>query len=379
MPWFVGFLAKRGLWALITLFIYATFLFFFIGWWVPYTEASAASEYGAFLMSLLTGDAATCTAGPNPLAEGGVGLCIGDTLPVTLFIFAVGSVLAYLMGSYFGRVGAWRRAPVRAGLTSTMGILSITVFPPFLVFVLVWLAFDPMYDLLIALGVEINNAPLWNGAPLGQGEVFYVMTVALIAAMAAGLVLRGLARRKRWWAASVLAIPGMVVVAGAGIAISGLGPYALDLMFRYGRGVAVASGSPVLALFGYVLIAFGQVLFMMRVSVEDERAEDYVLTAWAKGLTKREIRDVHIARNAMAPTLATTFLTLPTVLAGMIIVEVETELHGLASQFFVAVANVDVPNLMVMLLVLGGLGVVMRIVTDVVIAILDPRQRQGMV
>lgn len=377
MPWFVGFLARRAIWAVITLSIYATFVFFFIQWWVPYSEAPALSAYWSFLSGLLTGDVATCTAGPNPIAEGGIGLCIGDTLPVTLFIFAVGSVLAYLIGDYLGRVGAWRRAPIKSGITSTLGVLSITIFPPFLVYLLIWKGFRPMYDLLIFLGLDINNAPLWNLGPYTQPQVFLIMTVALVLAVALAVVIRGAARRRRWWWVASLALPVMVAGAGVGLGLSGVGRYALDLLFRYGQGVAVASGSPALALVGYVLIAFGQVLFMMRVSVEDERAEDYVLTAWAKGLTKREIRDVHIARNAMAPTLATSFLTIPTVIAGMIIVEVEMELHGLASQFFVALVNVDVPNLMVILLVLGVLGVVMRVVADLVIAVLDPRLRKA--
>lgn len=352
--WLAGFLVRRAGWALVTLLIYLTFLYFFVQIWVPYSGSS-----------------------PNPFTDNPpvVSYCVKDTLPVTLFIFAVGAVLAYLIGDFLGRVGGWRRAPFVAGSTSLLGVLSITIFPPFLVFVLVWALFLPIYDLLQWLGVDVNNVPLWNQVPFSKGQVFLFLTAVLVVAVALGMVLRGYARRRRRWVVATLALPLLVVAVGVGIALSGIGPYVLDVLFRYGEGVAVASGSPALALVGFTLIAFGQVLFMMRVSVMDERADEYVLTAWAKGLTGREIRDVHIARNAMAPTLAATFLTIPTVLAGMIIVEAEMEIEGLATQFFVALINIDVPDLMAILAVLGALVILLRLCTDLVIAFLDPRQR----
>ncbi len=376
--WLVGFLVRRAGWALVTLLIYLVFLYFFVQIWVPYADARPSlGGLWDFLVGLVTGAASWCTVGPNPFTDNPpvVSLCVKDALPVTLFIFAVGTVLAYLIGDFLGRVGAWRRARLVSGSTSFLGVLSITIFPPFLVFVLIWALFLPIYHLLQWLGVDVNNVPLWNRVSFSQGQVFLFLTLALVSAVAVGMVLRGYARRRRRWVVAALSLPVLVVAVGVGIAVSGLSPYVLDVLFRYGRGVAVASGSPALALLGFTLIAFGQVLFMMRVSVMDERAEDYVLTAWAKGLTGREIRDVHIARNAMAPTLAATFLTVPTVLAGMIIIEAEMEIQGLATQFFVALINIDLPNLMVILAVLGGLVVLLRLCTDVVLAVLDPRQR----
>ena len=381
----VLFLAGRAVWAAITLFIYVTFLFFFIQWWVPYRgggRAAAIGEpaplltgYWEFLTGMATGNLQVCTTGPDFQGPGQINVCLGEALPVTLFIFAVGFVFAYLLGDYLGRLGAWRREPLLSGTTSLLGVVSATIFPPFLVYVLVWAAFMPLYDLLQALGLDVNNAPLWNNAPFTQGTVFTFLTVALVAAVAVAMVVRGYARRRRQWFVAGLALPVMMVAVAVGIWLTGVSEYVLDTLFRYGAGVFVGSGTPMLALLGFVLVAFGQILFMMRVSVEDERAEDYVLTAWAKGLTRREIRDVHIARNAMAPTVASSFLTVPTILAGMIIIESEMELHGMATQFFAALINQDIPAVMGILVILGALGVLLRIASDFVIAILDPRLR----
>jgi peptide/nickel transport system permease protein len=118
-------------------------------------------------------------------------------------------------------------------------------------------------------------------------------------------------------------------------------------------------------------------MFMMRVGIEDERNEDYVLTARAKGLTEAVVRDRHVARNALAPTIAGSFLALPTIIAGMVIIEFGLEVRGLSWAFFNAVETQDIPLVMGVLVMLGVMGVVLRVVADVVIAYLDPRQRRA--
>ena len=43
LPWFVSFLAKRMVWALVTLFLFLTAVFFFMQVWVPYSWATLQS------------------------------------------------------------------------------------------------------------------------------------------------------------------------------------------------------------------------------------------------------------------------------------------------------------------------------------------------
>jgi peptide/nickel transport system permease protein len=61
----------------------------------------------------------------------------------------------------------------------------------------------------------------------------------------------------------------------------------------------------------------------------------------------------------------------------MIIVEYELEMAGLSSVLFDAIEFQDIPVIMGILVVLGILGVILRVVIDVAIAILDPRQRRA--
>lgn len=394
-PWFVGFLLRRLLWAVITLSIFLTAIFFFVQAWVPYNWATqfgrdyrAALEaagldrpiwerYVDYMGGLLRGDLGQAFGGEA------VWDLIQSAIPVTLSVFIVGTLIGWVIGEFLGRVAAWRNWRLTGSVVSMLGVLSATIFPPFLVFVLVrWLR-DPLLDLRGILGLPVDSLDIWRGAVVGQegfptpGEVRWLLALALGGAVVVALIVRAYATRWRQPVVAALAIPAMLAAVAVGLAISGVGTMALDLLYRVDMTVATGRGSPALALFGITLISFGQVMFMMRVGIEDERSEDYVLTARAKGLKERTVRDRHVARNALAPTLAGSFLAFPTVLAGMIIVEYELEMQGLSSVLFDAIEFQNIPVIMGVMVILGLIGVAFRIITDVAIAALDPRQRQG--
>jgi peptide/nickel transport system permease protein len=399
VPWFVSFLGRRLVWALITLLIFLTAVFFFVQVWVPYSWATqfltgggeayeAAREaaglnrplvdrYADFMGGLAVGDLGTSFSGTS------VADLVREALPVTLTVFIGGTVIGWVVGEVLGRVGTWSRRRWSGSVLSILGVLSATIFPPFLVFLLVrWLR-EPLLDLREAMGLPTDSLVLWRGAVIGEpgalqpGDVRWLMALGLCAALAVGLVVRSHGRRHQLPLVEMLALPTTLLGVVVGIWVAGLGPHALDLLYRVEISVSTGRGSPALALLGIVLISFGQVMLVMRAGMEAERAEDYVLTARAKGLSERVVRDRHVARNVMAPVLAGSFLTFPTVLAGMIIVEYELEMDGLSSVLFDAIEFQDIPVIMGVMVVLGLIGIGFRLVTDITIAVLDPRQRQG--
>jgi peptide/nickel transport system permease protein len=399
VPWFVTFLGRRLVWALVTLFLFLTAVFFFVQVWVPYSWATqflvgggdayqAALEaaglnrplperYADFMLGLVTADLGTSFSGA-PVAE-----LIGNALPVTLTVFIGGSVIGWIAGELLGRVGTWSRNPFSNGAIAVLGVLSATIFPPFLVFLLVrWLR-EPLLDARDWLGLPTDSLELWRGAVTGEpgalspGDVRWLIALGLVAALVVALVVRAYGRRHQLPLVEALALPAAVVGVLVGIWLSDLGPHALDLLYRVDIGASTGRGSPALALFGVVLISFGQVMLVMHAGMQAERTEDYVLTGRAKGLTERAVRDKHVARNVMAPVLAGSFLTFPTILAGMIIVEYELEMQGLSSVLFDAIEFQDIPVIMGVIVVLGLIGVGFRLVTDVAIAMLDPRLRRG--
>ncbi len=400
VPWFVGFLGRRLVWALITLLLFITAAFFFIQVWVPYSWATqflgpdrgeayrAAFEaagldrpiperYLDFMLSLAGGDLGTSFGGP-PVID-----LIRESLPVTLTVFIAGTVIGWIAGELLGRIGTWSRRPFSGGMIATLGVLSATIFPPFLVFVLVrWLR-EPLLDARAAMGLPTDSLALWrdavNGLPgaLTPADVRWVIALGLCAALVVALAIRAYARREQLPIVEALALPAALIGVGIGIWMSDLGPHALDLLYRADISATTGRGTPALALFGVVLLSFGQVMLVMHAGMEAERTEDYVLTGRAKGLTERAVRDKHVARNVMAPVLAGSFLTFPTVLAGMIIVEYELQMQGLSTVLFHAIEFQDIPVIMGVMVMLGLIGVGFRLVTDIAIAMLDPRQRRG--
>jgi len=393
IPWLVTFLSRRAVWAVITLIIYLAVVFVLIQVVVPFNFATPArlagpEAYQAALEALgldrplttrlweFVGGLLTLDLG-NSFTGQPVTSLIAETAPVTIFIFAVGALLAFVVGEAMGRFGAWHRHWVSGTALSTIGVLFTTIFPPFLVFLIAFFLRDPFWELREAMGFPADSLAVWRDAAVEQNEVLLLMSLALFGAVIAGVVVRSWAHRNRIRWVALWAIPVMVIAAASGIWLAGFGVEAIDLLYRSDISQTVATGSPLLVLVGLVLISFGQVMFMMRVGIEDERNEDYVLTARAKGLTEAVVRDRHVARNALAPAIAGSFLALPTIIAGMVIIEFGLEVRGLSWAFFNAVETQDIPLIMGVLVMLGVMGVMLRVVADVVIAYLDPRQRRA--
>ena len=83
-------------------------------------------------------------------------------------IFITGTVIGWVVGELLGRVGTWSRRPFSGGALSVLGILSATIFPPFLVFVLVrWLR-GPLLEAREAMGLPTDSLALWRDAVTGR-------------------------------------------------------------------------------------------------------------------------------------------------------------------------------------------------------------------
>jgi peptide/nickel transport system permease protein len=297
-----------------------------------------------------------------------------SALPMTLLIFATGAVLAFLLGDWLGRLVAWHRGRLLSGTVSTISLLLYTAFPPWLVFLLVYFGTAPLLDFRSALGMPIDSQPLWRNAGMSEADVIRVAGVGLFLALILALVVRAWARRRGWRLAAALTVPAAIVGMTLAMPILGVGDLALDvLLFRSERRFSIGYGSPLLAVIAFVLLAFGEIMFVVRTGVATEMDEDYVLTARAKGLAPRAILDRHVARNAVLPVLSRSFSGVPYVLSGLIVIEREFGIAGLSSVFFTAVGQVDTPLILGILVAIGVLSLILRLILDILHATLDPR------
>jgi peptide/nickel transport system permease protein len=113
----------------------------------------------------------------------------------------------------------------------------------------------------------------------------------------------------------------------------------------------------------------------VRASMLEVMRQDYVRTAWAKGLTQRVVILKHALRNALIPVITILMLTLPFLLSGAIITETVFNYAGMGQMYFNAVVQLDIPIVMAFLLITTTLIIVCNMLADVLYAIADPRIR----
>ena len=139
---------------------------------------------------------------------------------------------------------------------------------------------------------------------------------------------------------------------------------ALDVMYHM-----------VLPLFTLFLIHFGAYLLIMRSSMLETLKEDYILTARAKGLTEKVIRDHHAAPNAALPVVTSVGLSLAFSINGGALTETVFTWPGIGRELVSSVSQNDYPLALACFLMIAGVVLVSNLVVDVLYAYLDPRIR----
>ena len=106
--------------------------------------------------------------------------------------------------------------------------------------------------------------------------------------------------------------------------------------------------------------------------------EKFVTTAYAKGLSHRRVLFGHVLRNALILVVVSTFLSLPWIVAGSIIMENVFGIPGMGSWLANAVIVQDFPVVQACILIISILTVVANLLGDICTALLDPRVRDSL-
>ena len=122
-----------------------------------------------------------------------------------------------------------------------------------------------------------------------------------------------------------------------------------------------------------VVVNLAQIVLFTRSSMLDVLKEDYIRTARAKGVNDRGVTWGHALRNAMIPTVTVTGLLLGKMVGGAVLTETVFSWPGLGSMIYEAVQKQDFPLLQGAFIVLAFSVILMTLVTDLVVAWLDPR------
>ncbi len=114
---------------------------------------------------------------------------------------------------------------------------------------------------------------------------------------------------------------------------------------------------------------------MTRSAMLEVLREDYVRTAWAKGLNLRSILSVHALRNAMLPILTLAAIELGNLLSGTVVMETIFTLPGIGRYLIDAIFHRDYPVVQTIILLMGVMIVTLNLLVDILYGVLDPRIR----
>ena len=103
--------------------------------------------------------------------------------------------------------------------------------------------------------------------------------------------------------------------------------------------------------------------------------QDYIRTAWSKGLRERVVIIRHTIKNALIPVVTLIGLQLPILVGGSVIMENIFNLPGLGRLMLVALNDRDYPLISGINLFFASAVIVANLITDLFYAFLDPRVR----
>jgi peptide/nickel transport system permease protein len=103
--------------------------------------------------------------------------------------------------------------------------------------------------------------------------------------------------------------------------------------------------------------------------------QDYIRTAWAKGLNARTVTVRHALRNALVPVVTLVGLQAPLLIGGAVIVEQIFVIPGMGLLLIDAVTQRDYPIITGVFLIVGIAVMFINLVVDLSYGLLDPRVR----
>ena len=111
----------------------------------------------------------------------------------------------------------------------------------------------------------------------------------------------------------------------------------------------------------------------MRGSMIQTLNQDYIRTAWAKGLSDKQVYWKHALRNSLLPVITLLASVFPSLIAGSVVIEHLFTLPGMGLLAYESVVTKDFPVIYVIMLFSAILTLIGYLVADILYAIVDPR------
>jgi peptide/nickel transport system permease protein len=119
----------------------------------------------------------------------------------------------------------------------------------------------------------------------------------------------------------------------------------------------------------------GGTMRMTRTMMLEVLRQDYVRTAWSKGLRERAVIIRHALKNAMIPVITVIGAQIPVLIGGSVIMEQIFVLPGIGRYMIDAIGQRDYPIISGINLMMASIVLVIILLVDMSYALLDPRIR----
>ena len=126
------------------------------------------------------------------------------------------------------------------------------------------------------------------------------------------------------------------------------------------------------------VLALYQTAILMRFirsTVIEQLNQEYVRTAYAKGLTNFGVIKDHILRNAMIPVVTLIALDIPGIFTGALVTDQVFRVPGIGALLIESISRNDTPVVMAITMIYAILIVIFNLIADLSYAWLDPRVR----
>ena len=121
------------------------------------------------------------------------------------------------------------------------------------------------------------------------------------------------------------------------------------------------------------MVMSGVAMRMTRTMMLEVLRQDYIRTAWAKGLRERIVVSRHALKNALIPVVTIVGLQLPVMIGGSVIIETIFGLPGVGRYFVEALFQRDYAVISAVNLVIATFILLITLAVDITYAYLDPR------
>ena len=248
---------------------------------------------------------------------------------------------------------------------------------------------DQFIQWIVGIGQLNLGISMWTGAPISEEIAirlplsFQLAIMASIIAVALAVPLGILAalRRGTWvdYAVQIFSVAGLATPSfWLGILLMlflltyfhWLPPLTFTSLWRDPKANLVQLIWPALAV-GYRYSAV--TTRMTRSALLEVLREDYIRTAWSKGLAERAVAFRHALRNALIPVITVIGLEFAFLFGGLVVTEQVFNLNGIGRLFVDAVARRDYTLIQGLLLLVAFVYVAVNFVNDLLFAWLDPR------